>query len=146
MSTAILDFLKRHPEVETITQKFSESGHACVQEVDSVHSSIDGTMKKTELFSPLGVVRMLKSVRRRNPFKIIQMKPQDFLNIQPTQDYAFEKVPFTQVKQLIYQAEQPHSIHYKLLHSGPSAPASLLVLRSLRKERKATMYLYRSPK
>lgn len=73
MSTAIMDFLKRHPEVETITQKFSESGHACVQDVDAAHSSIYISKKTTELFSPLRVVRMLKSVRRRNPLKIIQM-------------------------------------------------------------------------
>ena len=48
MSTAIISFLFKHPEVESITQQISESGHACIQEVDAVHSSIDHTLKKRE--------------------------------------------------------------------------------------------------
>ncbi|GFO21728.1 hypothetical protein PoB_004823300 [Plakobranchus ocellatus] len=47
-STALLDFLNRHPEIETIIHKFSETGHACIQEKDAAHSSIDEVMKNEQ--------------------------------------------------------------------------------------------------
>ena len=79
LSTAISSFLQKYPEIQSITQKFSESGHTCIQEIDAEHSSIGSVLKKTELYSPLGVVRMLKSVRHFHPFNILQMKESEFL-------------------------------------------------------------------
>ncbi|CAH1107446.1 unnamed protein product [Psylliodes chrysocephalus] len=38
MSAALLYFLKMHPEIQSIVQKFQVPGHSCVQEVDAMHS------------------------------------------------------------------------------------------------------------
>ena len=62
MSLAIKHFLNAHPDVEPSTQKFSASGHGCVQEVGAVHSSMDEKLKKTEVYSrSMGLMRILKS-------------------------------------------------------------------------------------
>ena len=75
-------FLNNHSEVESITQKFSASGHACIQEVeDALHSSIDQKINRAEIYSPLGLVRFLKTVRCNKPFTFLQMKDSDFLNV-----------------------------------------------------------------
>ena len=35
---AIKCFMASHPQLQSITQKFSESGHGCIHEVDTIHS------------------------------------------------------------------------------------------------------------
>ena len=77
MSTTIKHFLNAHPDIEPITQILSASRHSYVQEADAVHSSINQKFKKTEVYSPLGLMRIPKSVRRQK----LQMKDVDFLNI-----------------------------------------------------------------
>ena len=145
MSTAIKHFLNAHPDVESITQKFSASGHGCVQEVDAVHSSIDQKLKKTEVYSPLGLIRILKSVRRQKPFNILQMKDVDFLNIQAgAKSYNFTKVPFTQVKQLKYYSNHPFTVSFKTKHAD-GFTSVFAGAQSLRKK-KSTAYPITAPK
>ncbi|GFN83738.1 histone-lysine N-methyltransferase SETMAR [Plakobranchus ocellatus] len=115
MSIALLDFLNMHPEDETISQKFSETGHACIQEMNAALSSIDAAMKKTKLFSPVEMIRMLTSVKRNHIFNVIELQDKDFLNIQLVAQFtSVDKMLFSQVKQLIYSTQQPYSISYKL--------------------------------
>jgi hypothetical protein len=38
MSCALVSFLKRHPGVLSVMQKFGEPGHSPVQEIDNLHS------------------------------------------------------------------------------------------------------------
>ena len=41
MSIALCEFLIRYPKIRVIEQKFCESGHSSIQEVDNMHSKID---------------------------------------------------------------------------------------------------------
>ena len=41
MSSAILSFLSKHQNVDTVTMKYSIAGHSCCQEVDNVHSQLE---------------------------------------------------------------------------------------------------------
>ena len=85
-----------------------------IQEVDNLHSQIEAVCRHCEIYSPIGLLRMLKKVHRSNPMKIIQMKADDF------RDYAsvankgmFVRVPLTQVQALLYKQKEPKTLSYK---------------------------------
>lgn len=81
MTIALQTFLKDHPSVTGIVQRFSEPGHGVVQEVDAIHSKIERWLKPMEIFSPLSLVRLLvnKSNKSNTKMNVIQMMPCDFL-------------------------------------------------------------------
>lgn len=63
MSSTLLYFMKTHPNIKNITQKFQEPGHSCMQEVDCMHSVLDRNMKNLELYNPLAILK----VKTRRP-------------------------------------------------------------------------------
>jgi hypothetical protein len=79
MAYAIRDCLKERPEIKSITMRYSLPGHSAVQDVDNVHGAIEKTLRVNEVFSPLGLIRLLKTVNRKRPYVILQMQPKDFL-------------------------------------------------------------------
>lgn len=56
MATAILKFMRDHPDVEEITMKYSIAGHSAIQEVDNAHSQIEKVFRKAEFMSPIGLI------------------------------------------------------------------------------------------
>jgi len=48
--------------IRSLTQKFREPGHSAVQEVDSIHSQVERKLKVKDVFSLVGLVRVLKQV------------------------------------------------------------------------------------
>jgi hypothetical protein len=101
--------------IDTIIQKFGCPGHSSIQEVDNIHSCIEKTLRPLEIFSPLSMIRNLRSTRRRNPFHIIQMQKHHF------HDYKkaifglnFQGIPFSKVKCLKYTKTQPMLVEFKL--------------------------------
>lgn len=116
MSNAILDFLRDHPEIKSVTMKYSLPGHSCVQEVDGVHSQIEKAMNKIDFYSPLGLIRLLKGVSRQNPYKIIQMSTSDFNNFAGTKKLLnYKAVPYSQVS-IIQHTQAFGEILYKTSH------------------------------
>lgn len=99
MSYAVSYFLQEHPNLGTITMKFSTPGHSCVQEIDSVHSAIERVLKKSEYFSPVSLIRLLLKVNLRKPYCIIQMKARHFKDFKAcTGLLDYKKVPYSKVK------------------------------------------------
>ncbi|RUS71879.1 hypothetical protein EGW08_020353 [Elysia chlorotica] len=123
MSYALLSFMKKHQHIQEITQKYSESGHSLIQEVDSAHSAIERHLRKCEVYSPVGLIRQLIAVRREPKMKILQLKVSDFLEFEGPKQMAFNKIPYTSVKQLLYKKEMPNFISYKDCHA-PEKPMS----------------------
>ncbi|GBN48489.1 hypothetical protein AVEN_238656-1 [Araneus ventricosus] len=78
ISNSVLHSLKDNPQVKSVTMKYSLPGHSGVQEVDSVHSNIEKAMNKIDFYSPIGLIRILKQVNPRQPYHVIQMRPDDF--------------------------------------------------------------------
>jgi len=70
MSVALLKFLIEHIQMNKLTQKFCEPGHSSIQEVDNLHSQIERNLQHTEVYSPLGVVRLMLSVNRKKPLML----------------------------------------------------------------------------
>lgn len=68
--------------VDEIIQKYSSPGHSAIQEVDNIHSHIEKVLKAKEVYSPVSLVRVIRGVRKKTPFKIIQMQKHDFTDYQ----------------------------------------------------------------
>jgi hypothetical protein len=120
ISAAVMNILKRHPTLQTITMKYSIPGHGAVQEVDGIHSKIENYMKKAEFFSPLGFVRNLKKVDKN--FIIIQMKESDFKNYDEfAQHFNYTQLPFTKVISIGF-SQKLFALEYKTSHGQNDYP------------------------
>lgn len=121
MAVAMQYFMKTHPDVESITMKYSLPGHSALQEVDNAHSQIEKHLSVNEYFSPMGLIRLLKNVNIRNPFVIIQMQPFDVKDFGKYSKICFQykSVPFSKLKMLRFtqiQYELEYSLDYETLN------------------------------
>ncbi|XP_028658548.2 uncharacterized protein LOC114652351 [Erpetoichthys calabaricus] len=114
MAFAMADFLRSHTNIEVIDMKYSVPGHSCVQEVDGMHSQIEQAMEVAEFYSPLSFIRLLLKAKRRQPFKVLQMRKEDFKDFQtPSKLYAYQKIPFSQVVSLKITQGLPYDVQYR---------------------------------
>jgi hypothetical protein len=103
MAMALILFLKAHPQITSLTQKFCEPGHSSIQEVDSLHSQIEKAMRTAEVFTPMGFVKLLLAVNRKKKFKVIQINKTKFKDFKTSSiAFSFEKIPFARVKMITY--------------------------------------------
>ncbi|KAK3790812.1 hypothetical protein RRG08_038303 [Elysia crispata] len=105
---------KVHHTLETTTQKFCEPGHSSIQEEDSVNSVIERHLRHQEVYSPLGLIRKLTTIRNSQTIQLSQ-----FFDHQAKgkKDFMFSRVPFSQVLQL-RTTKVPGMVGYKLNHSS----------------------------
>lgn len=131
MSAALLYFLKMHPEIQSIVQKFQVPGHSCVQEVDAMHSVLDRNLNKLELHSPLAIYKAIKNVRSRNPFRIIQMQKTNFLDFKTILQFVtLSTVPYKTLVEISYGHNLCY-VEYKLTFSEKT-PIRVLFLKRTR--------------
>ncbi|GBN65007.1 hypothetical protein AVEN_57018-1 [Araneus ventricosus] len=96
--------------------KYSLPRHSCVQEVDSVHSNIEKAMNKTDFYSPIGLIRILKQVNPRHPYRVIQMWSDDFKDFQETAKLlTYKIVPCTSVVILKF-SRTLHTVNFRTSH------------------------------
>lgn len=96
--------------------KYSLPGHSSVQEVDNAHSVIEKAMQKTDFYSPIGLIRILKSINPKNPYRVLQMKPSDFKDYAVTAKlFNYKDVPFTQVASVKF-TQSYSDVFYKTSH------------------------------
>lgn len=98
MSGAMMLLLQNNPQVQSITMKYSTPGHGAVQVVDNIHSHIEKAMVTSEFYSPVGLLKILKHVNKKNPYVVIQMQHKDFLDFaDSSKEFFFQQVPFTKL-------------------------------------------------
>ena len=91
--------------------KYSLAGHSCVQEVDRMHQENEVAMRLTNLYSTLSFLRILLKVNRNRPYRVIQMKSEDFKDFQTSSKMLqFSNVQFTKVFQLKFCKDDLHTI------------------------------------
>ena len=118
LATAIKKFLKQHPEIESVQQKFCEPGHSSIQEVNNIHSQVERVCRHVEIYSPVGLMKLLKKVNGKNPISITQMKPNMFKDYQTIAKVGqFHRIPFSKIKSLLYDNSEPKILKYKLSFS-----------------------------
>lgn len=121
MSTALLLFLKSHPEIETIEQKFCEPGHSEIQEIDNIHSQLEKILRPAEIYSPLGLIRVFKRSPRNKPIKLMQLRQEHMKNyMSEATKYKFDVIPYSKVKTLKYNVNLLMTVDYKTRFSDDS--------------------------
>lgn len=113
ISCAVQNFLHQHSYVKKVTLKYSVPGHSCIQEVDNAHSVIEKGMRNNEFYSPLGLVRILKTLNRSHPIRVLQMREHDFFDFGlAAKTLNFKQIPFFQVSLLEFN-QVLHEVSFK---------------------------------
>lgn len=117
---AVQLFLKQHSEVEIIEMRYSLAGHSCIQEVDNAHMQIERVLNKNEFYSPLGLIRLMKDVNRKRPYRILELNENDFYNYEScAKKFNYRVVPFSSLKMIRY-SQQLITISYSLNYDTES--------------------------
>jgi len=97
-----------------IVQKFCEPGPSDIKEIDCVHSQIEKAIEQAEIYSTVGLVRILSRVPRNKPIRLMQLRPSDMFNYQAVANsYQYQNIPYTKVKALEYLSLEPSVVRYK---------------------------------
>lgn len=91
--TAIASFLSGSSTVNTVEQKFFESGHSHM-ECDSMHSAIEGHFKHKEIALPSEYLTAMTEARPKQPYKVIEMEHADIKDFDALNEEAFKKDAF----------------------------------------------------
>ena len=111
ISQAILEYLSKQSKINVVTMKYSLAGYSCVQEVDKMHQEIEVAMRVTEFYSPLSFPRILLKVNRNRPYRVIQMKSENFKDFQNSSKMLqFSNVPYAKVFQLKFRKDDLHTV------------------------------------
>ncbi|VEN55188.1 unnamed protein product, partial [Callosobruchus maculatus] len=108
--------------IETINQKFMESGHS-EMECDSVHSAIENHGNKIDIYTPDGWYTPARTAKTKPPFyNVIEMNYSDFLNFKEFSKSAVINkkkcedggtINWLKVKWIQYRKDQPTKIFFK---------------------------------
>ena len=103
ISCALQTILDNNSNIKNITVKYSYSvpGHSCIQEVDNAHSVTEKGMARADFYSPLSLIRLMKSINRQHPIRVLQMGKNDFYDfITASKSLNFRLIPSFEVSLL----------------------------------------------
>ena len=81
--------------------KYSLSRHSCMQDVNNMHKQIEDAMRVVEFYSPISFLRILLKVDRNQPYRVIQMRKEDFMDYQNSAKMLqFNLILYSKVVQL----------------------------------------------
>lgn len=126
MTLALLAFLSKHQKITSLEQKYCEPGHSSIQEVDNLHSQIEKALSVSEVYSPLGLVRLLLAVKEHNPLNVIQLQKAKVMNYKAAaSNIVFRDIPYSKVKHIIYNQSNLQEVLYRTDFSKPFTKISL---------------------
>lgn len=99
--------------------KYSVAGHSCIQEVDNAHSQIEKSLMHIEVWSPIGLIRVLLGINPKSPFEIIPMTINDFKNFHKmSKNFKFNAIPFDSIAQIKFSLSNLLNVKYKTCHDS----------------------------
>jgi hypothetical protein len=114
ISYALINFIKIDQQINQILMKFSVPGHGCVQEVDNIHSLIEKTLRKSEVFSLNTIARLIENSNRKNSYNVIKMEKENFKDFQScSKIFNFQQIPFSKIFQIRFTRSY-FEINYRL--------------------------------
>ena len=116
LGTAILHFLSRARNVQSVDQKFFESGHSHM-ECDSMHSAIESSCQKVELDLPSDYHQCMEQARRGKPYVISELTHEDIVDYKAFNARHFSSTAFSGIIKV-------HHIRYQSNSGRPSATMS----------------------
>lgn len=120
MTTCLKYFIRDNPQIQRITQEFSEPGHGTIQEVDAIHSKIERFLVNREVFSHLGLIKLFVKLSKMSDQKMetIMMQKTDFFNYQSiSKQFNYNRVPYTKIKISQITSDKPYYVQYAEDHS-----------------------------
>ena len=121
MAAGLLHTVIASSKIESIQQKFLESGHTQM-ECDSMHSTIEHAKKGTSIFHPDQWDTVVHLARRNKPYVVVPMRYEHFFDLKEYTkqemkgfkiDTEGNRVNWLQVKVLKVQKSSPNEIHIK---------------------------------
>ena len=118
VASSLLLSLRDNPQLQTINQKFLESGHSQM-ECDSVHSAIEKAKTRTEVFVPSQWSTVITYARKVRPYIVIPMKYGDVLNFKDFVKSCIknikvgtskEKINWLKIKWIQVRRDSPRSL------------------------------------
>lgn len=117
-----IELMKNKGRKLQIIHKFMHSGHSHM-EVDSVHGSIEKAVKKNivDIEIPHDWAIFISSIRRRVPFKVVELDQREILNINllesrysiPKKSISGQPFRMTSTMEFRYSTEIPGMVEYK---------------------------------
>jgi len=102
-------FLGCNSSVTALTQKFCEPGHSDIQETDNLHSEIETVLQPCEIYSPLGLTRVLSKTPRGKPLKLRQLRMNNMRDyLSEANCFRFDCLPFSKVKAIRYMTDNTY--------------------------------------
>lgn len=136
ISYAVASFLAKNTHIEEIIMKYSTPGHSCIQEVDNIHSNIEKSLKCSEVWSPVSLLRIILASNRKSPYSVTQMSSSDFYDYQTqSKSYAYQGCPYTQVSQLKFEHSDLLTVKFKTSHDPYEPWNNIHLLKDRKKKR-----------
>ncbi|XP_053395869.1 uncharacterized protein LOC128556009 [Mercenaria mercenaria] len=118
---------------ENISHKFLEKGHT-MNENDSVHSSIEKSLKNVPLYTTSQLVTGIQMARRRNPYIVKEMGPSDFYDFSVVADHIRNlrvdtqgnKLRWTEIRCISFNMDMPDTAVIKYDFDGPVVFVNLM--------------------
>ena len=136
LAYALQLFIQEHPHIITIVHRYCEPGHSTIQNVDTLHSNIEGGLKGQEIHSPVTLVRQLCRIQPKGiPMYVHMMKDGEFYDFKSQAiEGSYDNVGFSTVREVKYSAADIRTITVKRQRLGPSE--TFTVLKTLRTRNK----------
>ncbi|KAL1516254.1 hypothetical protein ABEB36_000173 [Hypothenemus hampei] len=97
--------------------KYSIPGHSCIQEVDNIHSRIEKHLRVSDVWSPLGLVRLLLRIDNKKPFHVIQINKKFLDYHNSSKKLNYKKVTYTKIRKLKFIKREPFSVFFSTDYS-----------------------------
>lgn len=126
--------------IKSITHKFLIKGHT-QNEGDSVHSTIEGELKKQlrsgPLYTPDSFISCIRSAKKKgDPYRVVEMSFQDFYDLKDlTGQMRFNlsnAVKVSDIKVIKVEKKSPFSIFYKTSYNDDSFKEAISIRSSYR--------------
>ena len=123
LSYALQLFIDTNKSIQKIIHRYCEPGHSSIQDVDTLHSNIEGAIKRLEIFSPLTLIRLLTKLNPAGKEMYVRiLKSADFKDYKSLAHCGqYEKVGYASVSELTYTGSDVRTLKVRRCMSKSEA-------------------------
>lgn len=127
LATAFLLFLRKHPQIVKITQKFGVAGHTIVNEVDASHSVMERIIRDSEIYSPPALrAAYVDGFSLNFKYELCDLESTDFFDFEKVAKMCrnMKDVPFMSICYMEYRLAN-FNVIYKTSYDGEQTSVNL---------------------
>ena len=128
LAYALQLFIQENPAIITITHRYCEPGHSTIQNVDTLHSNIEGGLKHQEIHSPVTLIKLLCRITPKGQQMYVhQMKAAEFFDYKAlATDGMYDSVGFSTVREIAYTSATLRDVTVKRQRFGDTQTYTVL--------------------